>query len=110
MSGGGGGGRLRLTRSTLTERMFDRLGLWMVSCCIRHRSTRSVHLTVPSAGSLGGAAGPGPLGVARGPFVAARLAWVDGDIVCVEWERRGVARRSWIPRRDVSLWLRLPSS
>jgi hypothetical protein len=41
--------------------------------------------------------------------VAARLAWIDGDVVCVEWERRGVSRRSWIPRRDIALWIPLPT-
>jgi hypothetical protein len=41
-------------------------------------------------------------------IVAARLAWIDGNAVCIEWERRGVNRRTWIPRHDIALWLPLP--
>lgn len=38
--------------------------------------------------------------------VPAKLLWVDDDAVRVEWERRGVVRRSWLPRRDVRRALR----
>ena len=34
-------------------------------------------------------------------FRPARLLWVDEDAVRVEWERRGVERRSWLRRTDV---------
>lgn len=40
-------------------------------------------------------------------MIAANLAWVDGDVVCVEWERHGVSRRTWLRRSDVALWIPL---
>lgn len=44
----------------------------------------------------------------RGPtIVAAHLAWVDGDVVCIEWERYGLSRRTWLRRCDVALWMPL---
>lgn len=39
--------------------------------------------------------------------VPARLEWVDGDRVRVEWWRGKTARRSWIPASDIATWLPL---
>jgi hypothetical protein len=39
--------------------------------------------------------------------IPARLLWVDDDAVRVEWERRGVVRRSWLRRSDIARWMPL---
>lgn len=36
----------------------------------------------------------------------ARLLWVDGHAVKIEWERHGVVRQSWMPIGDVRRALR----
>lgn len=67
----------------------------------------------PPGRDRSGYAGLGRLVVARlvwpGGAVAvpARLLWVDGDAVHIEWDSRGTLRQSWIPRHDVGFRLTL---